>query len=250
MSNDVNDQSRVERERDFHNRRFSAENRQAQKKFYRAVEDCFSDYDSSVRAAALGADVLEYGCAKGQVSVELAPETRTITGIDISDVAIDQAKELARTRGVSNATFHVMNAEALDLAANSFDFVFGSGIVHHLDVEKSFTEVHRVLRPHGRAIFVEPLGHNPLINWYRARTPEARTPDEHPLLKRDIVTARRIFDDVEIRLYGLLTIISAPMPNGIRRLALPVLRQIDKAALLIPGLRWNAWFAIIHCRKE
>src|SRR3546814_4334755 len=43
----------------------------------------------------------------------------------------------------------------------------------------------RVLRPGGRAVFIEPLGLNPAIELYRRFTPSARTPDEHPLLRRD-----------------------------------------------------------------
>lgn len=38
--------------------------------------------------------------------------------------------------------------------------------------------------------FSEPLGHNPIINWYRNRTPEMRTEDEHPLLIKDIEFAK------------------------------------------------------------
>jgi hypothetical protein len=44
---------------------------------------------------------------------------------------------------------------------------------------------------------MEPLGHNPLLNWYRARAPDLRTPDEHPLLARDLALAESCFDEVD-----------------------------------------------------
>ena len=37
------------------------------------------------------------------------------------------------------------------------------------------------MKPSAGALFIEPLGHNPVINLYRRRTPEQRTVDEHPL---------------------------------------------------------------------
>src|SRR3546814_1101008 len=78
-----------------------------------------------------------------------------------------------------------MNAEAMTFPDDSFDLVFGSGIIHHLDIDRAFGEIARVLRPGGRAVFIEPLGLNPAIELYRRFTPSARTPDEHPLLRRD-----------------------------------------------------------------
>jgi hypothetical protein len=55
------------------------------------------------------------------------------------------------------------------------------------DLSLACSEIARVLRPGGPAIFVEPLGHNPLINAYRKRTPALRTVDEHPPTKARFV---------------------------------------------------------------
>ena len=48
--------------------------------------------------------------------------------------------------------------EALDLPEASFDLVCGSGILHHLALERAYGEVARVLAPTGSAVFSEPLG--------------------------------------------------------------------------------------------
>src|SRR3546814_13720576 len=74
-----------------------------------------------------------------------------------------------------------MNAEAMDFPDDSFDLVFGSGIIHHLDIDRAFAEIARVLRPGGRAVFVEPPGLNPAIEIYRRLTPGAPPPAAHPL---------------------------------------------------------------------
>jgi len=51
-----------------------------------------------------------------------------------------------------------MNAEELKFADDYFDIVCGGAILHHLDLNKALSEIARVLKPDGKAIFVEPLG--------------------------------------------------------------------------------------------
>jgi len=47
-------------------------------------------------------------------------------------------------------------------------------------------EIARVLRPGGRAVFLEPLIHNPLLQGYRRLTPHLRSPTERALSMRDL----------------------------------------------------------------
>src|SRR3546814_9362268 len=99
-----------------------------------------------------------------------------------------------------------MNAEAMTFPDDSFDLVFGSGIIHHLDIDRAFGEIARVLRPGGRAVFIEPLGLNPAIELYRRFTPSARTPAEHPLLRRDFRRFDAAFGSTSCRFYGIPTL--------------------------------------------
>ena len=241
------DEERLERERAFHDERFGDEmSRDAQEKYYWAVKDGRVAYDSRIRELAKGADVLEYGCATGDVSLALAPFAKSVTGIDISGVAIDKANANAP----DNASFHVMNAEAMDFEDNSFDMLFGSGIVHHLDVERCAKEVNRVLRPGGRALFWEPLGHNVAINFYRRLTPAARTEDEHPLVRGDFRTLSDVFGDLKIHHYGLFTLGGVPFRNSaIGKPLFALGRAADRAVFSMPGLKWQSWYTFIECRK-
>src|SRR3546814_19052778 len=59
-------EARLERERDLHNARFEHDDREAQLKYYDAIADCFRDYWARVDQLAVGADILEYGCAYGR----------------------------------------------------------------------------------------------------------------------------------------------------------------------------------------
>ncbi|MEW5818658.1 MAG: class I SAM-dependent methyltransferase, partial [Cyanobacteriota bacterium] len=132
--------------------------------------------------------VLDYGCGEGLASKRMLEEgALKVEGIDISEGMIEQSKQ---NNPDERANFQVMNAEELKFNDNQFDIIFGGAILHHLDLEKAFNEIKRVLKPSGYAVFVEPLGHNPIINYQRNKTPDARTPFEHPLLKKDIKLAR------------------------------------------------------------
>ncbi|MBI3515458.1 MAG: class I SAM-dependent methyltransferase [Proteobacteria bacterium] len=197
--------------------------------------------------------MLEYGCADGTLSLDeldVPSFVARLEGIDIADGAIAVARQKAAHRGLRNATFRHMNAEAMSFPRASFDVVFGRGILHHLDLDKALAEIARVLKPDGVALFLEPLGHNPLINWYRARTPGLRTPDEHPLLRRDFALARRHFGAVDKVVAGLTTPLAALAERRLGATPLMGLCEaLDRALLVLPGVSWQAWHACLILRK-
>lgn len=241
--------ARYERERQFHDERYGRDaSRQRAEKFYESGDASSAQYKARLADIAPGKRVLEYGCGTGSAAFDLAGRGVDVVGIDISPVAIETARATAAARGVDDhASFQVMNAEALDLADRTFDVVCGSGVLHHLDLAVSLPEVARVLRDDGTALFIEPLGHNPLINAYRRRTPEMRTADEHPLRVDDLELAGRWFDVVDVAYFNLLTLASVPL----RRLRFQPalhrrLHRIDQALFRrLPGLRRHAWVAVL-----
>ncbi|MGG6898612.1 MULTISPECIES: class I SAM-dependent methyltransferase [Rhizobium] len=238
--------ARLTRERDFHNERFGALEERKQDSFYFAVKPAVDAYWRLVKAACPEKEVLEYGCSNGMSSIGLAHSAKRITGIDISDVAIQQAADAAVRHGISNVTFQVDNAEEMKLPSAGFDVVFGSGILHHLVLEKSLREIRRVLRPGGKAFFFEPLGHNPVINLYRNWTPAARTVDEHPLLKSDFEIVRKYFSKCDLEFFGLTTLLSIPFRGSPLGTAVRAAgAQIDNLLLKIPGARWQAWIVVL-----
>ena len=245
----------VDRERDFHNERFAqAEDpRKHLDKWYWAIRHGAMQQDTQVKELATGADVLEYGCSTGGWSLDalqLPAVCRSLVGIDISDVAVERANSRARQIGAANrAQFLAMNAEAMEFPDASFDLVYGRGIIHHLDLERCFAEVSRVLRPGGVASFFEPMGHNPVLNAYRRRTPDIRTPDEHPLLVTDFALARRYFADVEVRYFGLFSVASAMVPSVARGVTYAAGCGIDALVLTLPYVNRFAWYALVSLRK-
>ncbi|MFN3744565.1 MAG: methyltransferase domain-containing protein [Hyphomicrobiaceae bacterium] len=244
----------VDRERAFHNARFAqkVDPRHFLDKWYRTIQHGAEAQNQLVLRLSPGKDVLEYGCAGGELSVdhlELPSIARTLTGIDISDVAIAKAAASAKAAGYDNCTFLAMNAEAMAFPQGSFDVVFGRGIIHHLDLDRAYGEIVRVLRPGGTAAFYEPLGHNFVLNAYRNRTPDLRTPDEHPLLMRDFELARKYFSSVEVTYFGLASVASAVFPNALREPVYRIGRAADAVLLRLPLIKKYAWYALMVMTK-
>jgi SAM-dependent methyltransferase len=243
---------RLEREREFHDRVFADETRAPVRRFYTVTESLRDWYAHELAIRADGAHVLEYGCGPGSQAYHLARHGARVTGIDISPVAIDMAREQGEREGVADTLdFRVMDAEHLDFPDATFDVVCGSGIIHHLDLERAYAELARVLRPGGVGVFIEPLGHNPAINRYRARTPEMRTVDEHPLLMADLEHAGRHFGQVQTRFFALTSLAAVPLRDS---KAFPrivsVLDGVDRALFAtVPPLRRYAWMVGILLRQ-
>ena len=107
-----------------------------------------------------GVEVLEIGSGTGVITSYLMRSGADITGIDISPdlLTIAEAKEWP-----DSVRFQIGNAEALDFGDASFDAVVGSSVLHHLDIETSMREIHRVLKPGGAIAFSEPNMVNPHI---------------------------------------------------------------------------------------
>lgn len=246
--------ARLRREQDFHDERFSDDSaREATKKYYTAVAEGPAFYLHRLHELSEpGCEVLEYGCGIGSSAFALAQNGANVTGIDISPVAITTADAEAKRLDCSaNTTFVVANAEDTELPEASFDLICGSGILHHLDLAASTAELHRLLKPGGTAVFVEPLGHNRLINWYRDRTPEMRSVDEHPLLDTDLEQMANNFV-VTTHAFGLASIASAwlqklPLVGGPLCSTLSV---IDRALLRIGPLKKYAWLVVLELRPK
>jgi SAM-dependent methyltransferase len=155
--------------------------------------------------------VLDYGCGKGLDSLQLLKSGAITFGIDISEKYIEFTKQLALKNNFQEKDFkfQVMDAHNLKFEDNSFDLVIGRGMLHHLDANIALKSIHKVLKPKGRAIFIEPLADNPLLKLFRALTPKARTIDEAPFSRADMkkLINPKMWDNKDTMYCGL---ISAP----------------------------------------
>jgi SAM-dependent methyltransferase len=129
------------------------------RRFYELVEEHRYKKEWHIPAAAAFADskdlsVLEVGCGLGTDGAQFAKAGAKYTGIDLTHAAVDLAKrrfELFDLPGM----FRVADAERLSFPNNSFDIVYSHGVLHHTpDTAAAVREIHRVLRPGGKAVIM------------------------------------------------------------------------------------------------
>ena len=242
-------EKRLADEQEFHNQIFETDLRSKEVgRFYAINGLIHKAYDSFIFKSPRDKVFLEYGCgmAKGGRLTRLVKLGGEAHGIDISDYAIDFLNKEAKEEGLS-IDYQVMNAEAMTFNDNSFDLIYGTGILHHLDLDKAYESIAKKLKKEGTAIFIEPLGHNPLINGFRNKTPDIRTDDEHPLLMPDFKLAKKYFNRVDIQ-YFYLTTLAVPIifkqkqPNFL----INFFNGVDKVLFAVfPFLRKQAWQVIV-----
>jgi SAM-dependent methyltransferase len=154
-----------------------------------------------------GKRALDLGCGTGETTAWLALQGATVDAVDISPRMVEVAGAVCARFGVADRVrFHVAPGEQLPFPDGHFDAAFGHDVLHHLDLERGRDEIRRVLMPGARAVFVEPLGHNPLINLFRDRSPETRTPDEVPLRFADFARLGRGFRALRHREFQMATL--------------------------------------------
>ena len=154
-----------------------------------------------------GRRLLDMGCGPGETSVWFALQGAQVDAIDISPSMIEVARGLARRMNVEDRIrFHVAPGESLPFPDDTFDAVFGHDCLHHMEVERARDEIRRVLKPGRRAVFAEPLGHNPVINHFRNISPSTRTPDEVPLRFGDFRKLRKGFRSLRHREFQFATL--------------------------------------------
>ena len=150
----------VESVRDFWeshvNNEYYTEAARASDDYFREIEDRRYETHYHLRdlfASLAGSEgrLLEIGCGIGVDSIQLAGCGFEVTGVDLTESALEVAREFAVRREVS-IDFEQGNAEDLAFPDQSFDAVYSFGVLHHTpDIEKAVSEVHRVLRPGGTA---------------------------------------------------------------------------------------------------
>ncbi len=101
-----------------------------------------------------GRRVLEIGVGAGTDFVNWARHGAILTGVDLTQQAIDLTAERLALEGLE-ADLRVADAENLPFDDRSFDIVYSYGVLHHSpDTGSALSEVHRVLKPGGTALIM------------------------------------------------------------------------------------------------
>ncbi|MCZ8062369.1 class I SAM-dependent methyltransferase [Silanimonas sp.] len=110
---------------------------------------------SRVLELCSGKDVLDLGCGSGYGIASLAPCSRSAVGVDVSDAAIDYARE--HYQSVNLRFSQIFANKPTPFPDESFDVVLSFQVIEHVDDDVAYvSEICRLLRPGGHAVFITP----------------------------------------------------------------------------------------------
>ena len=97
--------------------------------------------------------VLECAAGTGEFSLAAAVRAGSVTCTDLSQAMLDQAKQKAKKRGITNISFTTRNLIDLPEGDGMYDVVIAANVLHLLArPEKATSELWRVTAPGGRLI--------------------------------------------------------------------------------------------------
>lgn len=100
--------------------------------------------------------VLDIATGGGHVALAFAPRVASVVATDLTPEMLDRAAAFIQSKGVTNVTFQVADAEALPFADDQFNIVTCRIAPHHFPHPDRFVhEVARVLAPGGRFVLID-----------------------------------------------------------------------------------------------
>ena len=107
-----------------------------------------------------GMRVLDYGCGSGYFTLPMAmmtEESGEVTGVDLQQGMLDIAADKIRQAKIPNVRLICSDGNRF-MRDDPFDFVLAFYVVHELpDSNSFFAGMHKVMKPGGRLLIVEPV---------------------------------------------------------------------------------------------
>ncbi|RPJ07332.1 MAG: class I SAM-dependent methyltransferase [Spirochaetaceae bacterium] len=208
-----------------------------------------------------GKRILDCACGVGALGIWLALNGKDVCGFDFSETAIGIAVESAMLSGVADKIrFDVMDVRTLAYEDGSFDILTGNDCIHHLiNQPAGLRELARVLKPGGKALFVEPLAWNPFINLLRfINTRWNKCYFEHFLTKKEIEFMKSVFGSLSLSEHVVLSSFSRLFARGhatkklnaFQKMVCILLKKLDDVLLrIMPGFSNLSSMAFIEIVK-
>ncbi len=209
-----------------------------------------------------GGRLLDVGCGYGRNAELFRRLGMQVTGIDLDEPALRQARQK-----YPQIDFQTGNIENLAFPDAAFDAVFSSSVLQYVDWPLAIRQCHRVLKPGGRAVFVENLRGNPAAAGYRLlhrlvgwRYGEYQTPRGHVDWK-ELPEFQQVFSAADFHPLHLATplvlawpllrskVLRKPFEMRTKRL-FRALRRFDQSTLRhFPSLKRRCWQVVIQVTK-
>lgn len=214
------------------------------------------EYVLSKMGTLEGKKILELGTGTGGTATLLAKRGASVVGIDLLPFRLAEAKERANQHKIADAVdFSLMDATQLAFPDNTFDFIISKSVLVFTEHGQTAKECYRVLRPGGKAIFMENMRNHPMVWLYRKMFLKYSR-ELHYFSLADIKAIGKEFEEMEHREFHLLSLGTLfwkriiPIPI-VYRWTLQFLKLIDRNLLrLFPRLKRFCWITAMICQKK
>jgi 2-polyprenyl-3-methyl-5-hydroxy-6-metoxy-1,4-benzoquinol methylase len=205
-----------------------------------------------------GKSIVDVGAGLGVASLYFAELGAQVHAVDMAEERLQALRsEAEKLELADRITCHHATAEKLPLDDGSVDHVFTKSVLIHTDLERAGQECYRIMKPGGRAVFLEPMAHNPLVNLYRnTLAPKTWKEITNYFTKERIKILAGCFDDMQEKRFHLTGFGAFVFQFALRKPALfhataGITSLADRMLFtVLPPSRNLAWFTVMTCQKN
>lgn len=219
----------------------------------------FYSYARDLIGDVTGRSLMDAGCGIGNTAVMFARRGARVSAFDVDDEVLRKADEIAAANGV-NVAYSKQWFETLDYPDGHFDVAFGALVIHHVGIAEAGRQLGRVLKPGGKAVFIENSARNPLLMLVRSHVvgrfgvPKYGDDDEeHPLRADEIETLRQSFPGT-VKLHFpalvLFRLVDFYVFRRRSKVMTAILRGLDRGLGALPLMRRLSYFQILEFQKD
>lgn len=193
--------------------------------------------------------LLELGAGDGFSTLRLARRGARVIATELSPVGLRSIAARAESQGLAPGVAPLRaDAEGLPLPESCVDLVYGENFLMYVDPATVGREAARVLRAGGRAVFLEPTAHHPLIRLYRRFGSAYSSTAPRYLTIEAIADLGAGFARVAHEQHYLLSVLALPLASRpfLFALAFHSLAALDRFLWrALPRLQRYGWLTVI-----
>lgn len=207
--------------------------------------------DLMLRTVKTEGRILDNGCGIGPLFERLP--SADIMGLDISSAMLDAASR-------HSDRLILGNSQNLPFADASFDLAFCRSLLHHLpDPAEAVAEMHRVLRPGGELVLVDP--NTSILSWLPRKMfyHGDHFSDDHENMSRArfekmlegsfVIEKIQYFGYLAYPLFGFPDLVDISKWIPFKSISYPIIMAFDQILSMIPFVRALAWAILIKARR-
>ena len=204
--------------------------------------------------------ILDYCCGTGNFSIYPALQGHEVYGIDISKQSVELAKKKIKQFNLNKCNFYCMDSENINFENNFFDLVLCYNSLTYLDLPIALKDLKRVIKPNGKLIIMDSLGHNIFYNFNRKINISRwgqNLQSEFKLMKiKDITFFEKYFSKSEIKYFGflcsILYFLNTKLKLSIHRSISSMCIKLDNFIFKLPFTYFLAFkfVAVFHLREK